>query len=210
MARVRFFDYLQNFTFHLSDITPSIAPPFFALGAGLPYSFNSCSMPEIQLEIESFRQICSMYQTHVVSGATVGPISMSRGVLSTDSTLYRWINRSINGEDRVHRDLCLLHASTWSPIHNAGEEYKEKDGITPAKGSNRLGHAPPTLDSTGSSYGLVRMLGKGYILHNCLPTRYKAGGDLDATSSEVAIAEFEVQPEYITEFSTDPLQLTDI
>lgn len=209
-ARTRFFDYLQNFTFHLADVTPSIAPPFFALGGGLPYSFNSCSMPEIELEVESFRQVCSMYQTHIISGANVSPISMSRGVLSTDSTLYRWINRSINGTDRVHRDLVLLHASTYAPLHNAGEEYKESDGVTPKRGSNRLGHRPPFIDATGTGYGLVRMMGKGYILHNCLPTRYKAGGDLDATDGEVSIAEFEVQPEFITEFSTDPLQLLDI
>ena len=203
MARARFLDYLQNYSFHLADVTPSTAPPFFALGGGLPYSFTSCSMPEITLEVESFRQLSSMYQTHVVSGASVGAISMSRGVLSIDSTLYRWINRSINGEDRVHRDLVVLHSASWSPIHTGGEEYKEADGITPKRGSNLLG-------ADVNAYGLIRMLGKGFILHNCIPTRYKAGGDLDATSSDVSVAEFEVQPEYITEFSTDPLQLTDI
>jgi hypothetical protein len=54
------------------------------------------------------------------------------------------------------------------------------------------------------------VLGKGFILHNCVPTRYKAGGDLDATSGDVSVAELDIQPEYITEFSLDPFQLTDI
>lgn len=207
MSRKRFFDYLQNYAFHVADVTPSLRPPFFTMGTPFPYSFNSCSMPEIQLEIESFRQVCSMYQTHVVNGASVSPISMSRGVLSTDSSLYRWMSRSITGEDRVHRDLVLLHSSSFSLFHNLGQEYK--DGEKPASGSNKLGHAPATLSATGATYGMVRMMGKGYILHNCLPTRYKAGGDLDASDSEVSIAELEVQPEYVTEFSTDPLQLTD-
>lgn len=203
MARSRFLDHLQSHAFHLADVTPSLAPPFYTLGMGAPVSFSSCSMPEISLEIESFRQISSMYQTHVVSAATVAPISLSRGVLSIDSTLYRWINRSIMGSDRVHRDLCLLHASSLAPLHNLGEDYKQGDGVTPANGSVKLG-------ADAGAYGMFRALGKGFILHNCIPTRYKAGTDLDATSGEVSVAELEVQPEYVTEFSLDPLQLTDI
>ena len=203
MARLRFLDHLQTYAFHLADVTPSLAPPFFSLGMGAPVSFSQCSMPEITLEVESFRQLCSMYQTHVVSAASVGPISLSRGVLSVDSTLYRWINRSIMGSDRVHRDLCLLHASSMAPLHNIGSEYKEGDGITPANNSVKLG-------ADAGAYGMFRALGKGFILHNCVPTRYKAGTDLDATSGEVSIAELEIQPEFVTEFSLDPLQLTDI
>jgi hypothetical protein len=203
MARSRFFDQMQSYAFHLADVTPSLAPPFYTLGMGTPVSFASCSMPEITLEIESFRQLNSMYQSHVISGASVGAISFSRGVLTVDSTFYRWINRSITGSDRVHRDLCLLHASSLAPLHNLGEDYKEYDGRTPARNSVKTG-------ADAGAYGMFRVLGKGYILHNCLPTRYKAGTDLDATSSEVSVAELEVQPEYITEFSLDPLQLTDI
>lgn len=203
MARIRFMDNLQTYAFHLADVTPSLAPPFYAMGMGLGVSFSSCSMPEITLEVESFRQLSSMYQTHVISGASVGPVSFSRGVMSLDSTFYRWINRSIVGSDRVHRDLCLLHAASIAPLHNLGEDYKGGDGLTPSNGSVKLG-------ADASSYGMFRALGKGFILHNCIPTRYKAGSDLDATSSEVSVAELEVQPEYVTEFSLDPLQLTDI
>lgn len=203
MARSREIDHLQSYAFHLADITPSLAPPFFSLGIGTFASFSTCSMPEISLEVESFRQIGSMYQTHIISGASVGPISFSRGVLSFDSSFYRWVMRSIAGSDRVHRDLCLLHASSISTDHNDGQRYKASDGLSPANGSTKLG-------ADAGEYGMIRALGKGFILHNCLPTRYKAGTDLDATSSEVSIAELDIQPEYVTEFSLDPLQLMDI
>ena len=203
MARTRFLDHMQSYAFHLADVTPSLAPPFYTLGMGFPVSFSSCSMPEITLDVESFRQVNSMYETHVISGASAGSISFSRGVLSVDSTFYRWINRSIAGSDRVRRDLCLLHASSLAPLHNLGSSYKAGDNTTPEAGSVKTG-------ADAGAYGMFRVLGKGYILHNCIPLRYKAGTDLDATSSEVSIAALDVQPEYITEFSLDPLQLTDI
>lgn len=202
MARSRFLDQLQSYAFHLADVTPSLAPPFYTLGMGAPVSFSSCSMPEITLEVESFRQLNSMYQTHIISGASVGSISFSRGVLSVDSSFYRWINRSIVGSDRVHRDLCLLHASSLAPLHQIGSDYKTGNG-RPAPNSVKTG-------ADAGLYGMFRVLGKGFILHNCVPTRYKAGGDLDATSGDVSVAELDIQPEYITEFSLDPFQLTDI
>ena len=144
-----------------------------------------------------------MYQTHVISGASVAPITMSRGVLPIDSTLYRWLKRSINGSDRVHRDLVLMHATNFAPLHQIGSDYKTPSGA-PAPNSVKTG------GDVSTPYGMFRVFGKGFILHNTLPVRYRAGSDLDATSSEVSVAELEVQPEYITEFSGDPLQLTDI
>ena len=37
------------------------------------------------------------------------------------------------------------------------------------------------------------------ILHECFPTRYKPGSDLDASASEVSIVELEVEVEYFEE-----------
>ena len=47
----------------------------------------------------------------------------------------------------------------------------------------------------------TRMPARGWMLHNCIPIRYKAGSDFDANDSEISIQELELQPEYIEEFS---------
>jgi phage tail-like protein len=47
----------------------------------------------------------------------------------------------------------------------------------------------------------VRMPAKAWILHDCLPVRYKAGGDFDASASDISIQELEIQPEMIEELS---------
>ena len=57
----------------------------------------------------------------------------------------------------------------------------------------------------GAAFGpfefAVRMPAKAWILHDCLPTRYKAGGDFDARTSDISIMELEIQPEMIEELS---------
>jgi phage tail-like protein len=47
----------------------------------------------------------------------------------------------------------------------------------------------------------TRIPGRAWLLHNCLPIRYKAGSDFDASSAAVSLMELEVQPEMIEEFS---------
>lgn len=47
----------------------------------------------------------------------------------------------------------------------------------------------------------MRVPARGWLLHGCLPVRYRAGNDFDAASGQVSLMELEVQPEYIEEFS---------
>ena len=47
----------------------------------------------------------------------------------------------------------------------------------------------------------TRIPARAWLLHNCVPVRYRAGNDFDASSGEVSLMELEVQPEYIEEFS---------
>jgi hypothetical protein len=47
----------------------------------------------------------------------------------------------------------------------------------------------------------TRIPARSWLLHNCLPVRYRSGNDFDATSGAVSLMELEVQPEYIEEFS---------
>ena len=47
----------------------------------------------------------------------------------------------------------------------------------------------------------ARMPAKAWVLHDCLPTRYKVGGDFDAQASDVSLQEIEIVPEMIEELS---------
>jgi len=47
----------------------------------------------------------------------------------------------------------------------------------------------------------TRIPARAWLLHDCLPVRYKAGSDFDASTAAVSLQELEVQPEMIEEFS---------
>ena len=57
----------------------------------------------------------------------------------------------------------------------------------------------------GQTSLVERVPGRAWICHDCLPTRYKAGSDFDASSSDVSIQELEVQPEYVVELTISTL-----
>jgi len=42
-------------------------------------------------------------------------------------------------------------------------------------------------------------------LADCIPTRYKAGSDFDATSPATSLTELEVKPEYVMEMTIGTL-----
>ena len=46
-----------------------------------------------------------------------------------------------------------------------------------------------------------RIPAKAWLLHDCIPTRFKSGSDFDAASGDISIAEIEIQPEMIEEIS---------
>jgi len=46
-----------------------------------------------------------------------------------------------------------------------------------------------------------RLPGKAWMLYGALPSRYKTGGDFDASSGAVSIAELEIAYEYFDEIS---------
>ena len=179
----RFFDYLQNYPFHIADISPSARPPFYTLGLGL-IGFQSVSMPEVTLDTVQVSEVASSYKSTYFTGASVSPITLTRGSLAIDSSFAMWIRRSISGRDRVARHFVLLQFQGYS--------YSPDD------------------PHQGTALTFYRPMGKGWLLWNCVPTRFRAGSDLDATSGDVSMMELEIQPQYFTEFSLDPLQLLEL
>ena len=99
MARTAEDDFMQAFAFYLIDVSPSLRPPFFALGgelsfAGTPFGFQTCTAPEITADVAEIAQVNDMYKSYYYTGASVSSLTLTRGVMPKDSTMFRWLIRS--------------------------------------------------------------------------------------------------------------------
>lgn len=124
--RSAFFDPLRDSNFYLYDVAPidTLALPIFTPLFG----FQTCSSPEITVETEEIKEANNPYPTHVVTGASVGTISMTRGVSTVDADFWRWITTAISGNTgggigqvevggfTYRRTLLLLHLFRNLPL----------------------------------------------------------------------------------------------
>lgn len=197
MARSRDTDPLQGYSFWLCDITPSTKQPFVVLGPAYA-GFRSASLPTLTASTQQVAPMNAYYPRHYYSSFEVGSITLQRGVLRHDSSFYQWMMRSMYGNDRSQRDILLLHLTGTDLLGVAND--------TPKGGSYEDAATPAGLLYVDA----VRSVGKGYILYDCIPTRYSAGSELDATSADIVMQEIELQPNYFTEFSLDPSLLAGL
>lgn len=181
MARPRLLDMMQAFPFWVFDASGpsgnsllSIFDP--ALG------FSACTAPEISVEMRDVQPGNWEYKRRVVKKADASPVSMSRGARFYDSDFYNWITGAIVGRQPIRRTLVIVHFLGWRVQSQA-------------TGSNL------SFPDTAFLQAALRTPGRGWILYDCLPTRYKAGSDFDASSSDVSIQELEVQPEHVAELT---------
>jgi hypothetical protein len=89
-----------------------------------------------------------------------------------------------------------------SGIEGGGVAGLVAGGVT-AVGSV-AGSAVGALAGQGSPLPLgtaVRLPARAWLLQGCLPTRYKAGTDFDATSADVSIMELELSVESFQEYA---------
>lgn len=189
MPRPRILDMLQTHRFWLFDVVPSVARPFYVLGS--PFlGFSNISMPEYTADVDEIKQINSMYKKYAYSGGSVGVVTLSRGVRAWDGSMWDWMDRAIKGLEVTHRHLLLIQYT------GMGNGLARSNGLQAVEEVNM----PLALMD-----GVAFFPGKAWLLWNCIPTRYRPGTDLDAKSGEVSIAELDVQPEAMTEFSVlDP------
>lgn len=96
MARNALQDYLQDHAFWLMDVAPIEA---LALPVLSPiFGFNSISAPEITAETTEIDESTLDYTRKVVTGATVGSITMTRGATFFDSDFWRWVHAAVSGD----------------------------------------------------------------------------------------------------------------
>lgn len=115
------------------------------------------------------------------------------------------------------RDLLLVHYFRRTPMSlvvtgAVGAASNVALAAATALGSNFTGGGAAGAAQAAALVGLaVSPLGpfelypkvpaRAWLLRGCLPVRYKAGSDFDATSGQVSIMELDVQPEQVEEIS---------
>jgi phage tail-like protein len=202
-VKTRLFDMLQTHRFWLLDLVPSSVFPFFVLGSPM-YGFASISAPEITLETREIVQLNSMWKQHAYSGGACGAITLTRGARYNDDTFYDWTKRAMRGSDQVKRTLLLIHYTGLNAGQVAYSAYKANNAGTSKTASDFSIDLPAPLDTWESA---LQIPGRCWILWGCLPTRYKAGSDFDATSAEVSMMELELQPHAVEEIVLGPTRL---
>lgn len=185
MARPRVLDLMQNYPFWVFDISGGDGNALFSI-FDPTLGFSAVTAPEITVEHTEIKPGNWTYKRRVVRAADVGPITFSRGARFFDSDFYNWITNTVRGRQPVRRNLILIHFLGFRAQAQAAAQADPRSGS----------QAFPDIAVYQSG---LRTPGRAWILYDCLPGRYKAGSDFDAASSDVSIAELEVQPESIAE-----------
>ena len=118
MARTPTFDHLRDSNFWLLDVAPidAVSLPIFTPIIG----FNTVSAPEITLDVTQISEGNSSFSTRqVVKGASVGNVTMTRGVTFFDSDFWRWTIAAARGSTGG-RDTELVREATGNPTFEVG------------------------------------------------------------------------------------------
>lgn len=172
MARSQATDFLQSFRFHVKSLNRAgdfPDPLQFGSDAGIngEAGFQSVTLPELSTEAVEYREGTFKYTKKQPGVPTVSDVTMMRGVVKTDTDFYDWLIRGISGGE---------YRCDFSIKHFAREDLPD---------------APSHLE-----YGDIPEASREYKCYNGVPIRVKPAGDLDATSSEISMAEVDVAIEY--------------
>jgi phage tail-like protein len=196
------------------------------------FGFSKISAPEINAEVETFKDGTFLYNRTVVKGGSVGSVTFERAASMFDADFYDWIMFTLHGnkdfEDggtlgkiasfltgggrtTPRRNLLIVQ---FTNINLAGASTALKIAGTVAIATITAGLGGVTGAAIGAAavggamhVGIgpfefaTRIPARAWLLHECLPIRYKAGSDFDASSAAISLQELEVQPEQIEEFS---------
>jgi len=181
MPRAAASDPLHGFRFHArSNNPPSIegaggdilqpdgTEDGYLIGDGTEAGFNSITLPEITVEHAEYREGIRVYTMKFPGVPTLAEITLNRGVARYDTAFFNWVLAAIEGNE-YRSDLIIFHVQ-----RPALEQVQDT-----SKG--------PNIDVTDD--GIVAKL---YKLYECSPARVKIAGDLDASTSDVSLAELDV------------------
>lgn len=224
---------LHSHLFWAFDASNSGVPVFNPL-----FGFSKISAPQINAEIEMFKDGTFIYNRAVVKGGSVGQILFERATSMFDADFYDWIMFTLHGNKDFEEGGTLGKIASFltgsgrsSPRRsllivqftniNIAGGGSDRDialrvagtaalaAITAGLASSSVAGAAIAGAAVGGAvaYGIgpfefaTRIPARAWLLHDCLPVRYKAGSDFDAGNAAISLQELEVQPEHIEEFS---------
>lgn len=231
MSRGPLTDYLQEHTFWLMDFAPvgSLSAPLFLPMAGFS-SISSPEMQLETKEVPDgnwpFRRTvvvgAKVSPVRLARGVTAYDSDFYRwgmaAAMGDTGGRPNSIFRIEVGGPTPRRTLLLIQfmAHTPGPTRQAAEGIAfaasmtglmasaatmEKSVVGGIRAASVVG-VPVLNELEGGAFEFkARVPAKAWVLSGCIPTRWKAGGDFDAKSAEISIAEIEVQPDMIEEVS---------
>jgi phage tail-like protein len=214
MARTQIQDDLLSHEFHIIDvdIQPPFNPPFVLWPT---VGFSSISPPEMTVETETISEGTSDYVYTVLKKASTSSITLSKGVSMFNADFWKWMAGAIAGKNESslgltttasiipparRRNLLLLHSSGLSvegikEIIETGSFIDKARAVQllPAAGVTALTSAAVSTLSQGvTDLNMLAVPGRAYMLFDCLPIRYRAAGEFDASTTAVSIEELEL------------------
>jgi hypothetical protein len=229
MARSTLSDYLQVYPFWLMDVAPiePLALPIFNPLLG----FSSITSPEISIETYDVNEGNWLYHHKVVKKADVSNITLQRASQWYDANFFTWISTALAGDTggrtalgqtiggiggvTPRRDLLLIQFMSRSPLPQPAAAIAAVAGTMALVGTNAGGATGGAAAATvqagiGTAVGSVgvgpfefapRIPAKAWLLKDCIPTRYKTGGDFDASSSAISLVELDLAVDFFDEIS---------
>jgi len=172
MARAMATDPLHAFRYHVrASAVPGIADdplqPAAGYGVGLEAEagFQAATSPELTIETSEYREGIKTYTQKYSGIPSTNTLTLSRGVARYDTAFYVWAIAAAEGRE-YRTDLVYYHAM------RQGRSY-------PFDAANDF-----TMQNS-----------KVYICREAIPARVKLAGDLDASTSDVSLAEVDVDYE---------------
>lgn len=105
MARAQSTDPLQGFRFKVADINAGG-------GSFLSGGFTTSTLPELTVEAVEYKNGDEKYKRKFPGIPTVNDVTLTRGVIKSNTELWDWVKAAINGEEyradvtiqQMHRD----------------------------------------------------------------------------------------------------------
>ena len=189
MARPALLDPLRDNNFWLYDVAPIDFAPALPLFTPLS-GFSAVSSPEITVETQQINEGNWPFTKTVVKGASVGPITLSRGVSWFNSDFWRWTMSAVEGSTGTtglaiggityRRTLLLVHFFRNTPARNAAEQIAMAVGITG-------GLSTVTGFAVGAEAGAGAGVGAGIASAAQLASLQVAGGLFSPTTVGIKI-----------------------
>lgn len=167
MARAQATDYLQVFRYHALAIGADGARRLSPDGSP-EAGFSAISSPRVSIEPASYKEGTMLYARKQPGAPSFDDISMSRGITRQDTTFWTWAQQTAEGGGEYRADIQVY-------VYHRAQALVRTTGDT--RTSLRINTDNPAV-----------------ILHiqEAFPNGVPLFGDLEATSSEIAVQELGV------------------